>query len=851
MKKYAALLLLPFIFACNEQIAEMNTSKVVNNQKSIPIPTIVYENMGDEKAYEERRDAYFELIHSGSHGADWRAINKRNFDLKSAERTTKKQNRSFEEFVEGDLSGEWRERGSIDVPGNVRIIDFHQASNDIYAVSDGGILWKGNLDGATWTPLNDDIQFSRNVIKVMDLPDGGLRIIVAQGCGLQYSDDNGMTWTNSDGLAGTNGAGINLAVLNDASETLVYLYNRYNPISGSYENKIAYSIDYGATFEFVANLASTSNVYASMDVAYEDNKAYILDNNNVLYQFEGTSLTEISSGLDLDGTNRCMIQANNTVGDLTLYALMDNSNLFKSTDDGTTFDFVSELPTGAWGVGFELANDNPDVLYYGEVNLYRSSNGGETFELVSEWWQYYDDVSTYIHADIMSIEPFVKTDGTEFTIIANHGGVNVSYDHLLTTPNIAMQDLNTGQFYDVLTHPENGAFIFGGTQDQGFQRTLTGMSPVASSFEQVISGDYGEMQFTNNAETIWIQYPGGDFQIYPDALVDDWYSYDFDVNGTDMPNVNWIVPTGAAPNPSNDFIYVGGGNLDGGSGSRLIKLAFTGSSVISSQFDFDFKSESGASISAIETTPLDENLIFVVTENGRFFHSEDSGDSFTQTEGYIGPSGGWIYTADIYASRITPGLVFVGGSGYGGASVYMSVDNANSFVPLEGDMPNTMVHEMAMDPAEKFLFAATDAGPYVYSMEREEWYDLAGLSAPLQQYISVEFVPTEHLVRFATWGRGIWDFNLLNSADIVDDNSANNFEFYGYPNPSANGNISVKCSPNMKIFLYDLNGRMVLNKTTTNSVELLNVSNLKNGTYILVGLDEGERKFFDKIVINH
>jgi len=365
----------------------------------------------------------------------------------------------------------------------------------------------------------------------------------------------------------------------------------------------------------------------------------------------------------------------------------------------------------------------------------------------------------------MSIEPFKTADGEEFTLVPNHGGIYVSYDNLNNLSNISMQDLNTGQFYDVLTDPNTGALIYGGTQDQGFQRTLSGDSPEPSNFEQVISGDYGEMQLTHNGKTIWIQYPGAWFQIYPDAATDGSYSYEYDVSGTNMPNVNWIVPTGAAPHPEDDFIYVGGGELSGGSGSRLIKLTFTGGSIEASQYDYDFYAESGASISAIDTTSLQNDCIYLVTENDRFFHSAIEGESFEMTESYVGTSGGWIYTADIFASRLTEGLVFVGGSGYGGASVYMSTDSAKTFDALVG-LPSTMVHEMVMDPAEKFLFAATDAGPYVYSMEAEQWFDIAGISAPLQQYISVEFIPTEHIVRFATWGRGIWDFNMTQTVGL-------------------------------------------------------------------------------------
>ena len=112
------------------------------------------------------------------------------------------------------------------------------------------------------------------------------------------------------------------------------------------------------------------------------------------------------------------------------------------------------------------------------------------------------DVPNKIHADIMSISPFKDSNGDEFTLIPNHGGISVSYDNLLTTENIGMTDLNVGQFYDVITSPINSNYIFGGTQDQGFQRTSQGNIISTSNFEQVISGDYGQMQFSNNGQGI-------------------------------------------------------------------------------------------------------------------------------------------------------------------------------------------------------------------------------------------------------------------------------------------------------------------------------------------------------------
>jgi len=847
--KFFAYLVPFFLITCNSDQSILVVDESGSASNSIPIPTQVFENMADEEGYEARRDAYFDLIHSSSENFDWRAINALNFEKLAKQRAILKGYRIVETFADGNLEGEWQERGSFDVPGNNRICDYDPTTDNVYVISDGGILWKGNLEGETWIPLNDDIQLGRDILKVISLPGDGVRLITANGYALRYSDDEGETWTTCAGIAGSNGSGIKLVQLNDAEKTLVYLYNRVSIVDGSSVNKVAFSTDNGASFSAVTDLSS-GNRFASIHAAHNSTAAYILDNNDDVYKFEAGVLSSITTGLGLDGTSRCMIQANEAGGTLTLYILMDNSTLYKSIDEGVTFNLVGDLATNSWDVGFRVSIDDPDKLYYGEVNTYRSFDGGETWDLVSEWWEYYGDVANKIHADIMAIEPFKKEDGTEFTIIPNHGGVYVSYDNLITTENISMQDLNTGQFYDVLTNPYDAGLIYGGTQDQGFQRTLTGDSPSPSSFEQVISGDYGEMQFTNDGQEIWIQYPGAWFQLYPNAATDGGYSFEFNLDGENMPNVNWIVPTGAAPHLADNFIYVGGGSLDGGPGSYLVKLKFTGSEIIASQYDFDFRAASGASISAIETTPYNDALIYVVTENGRFFYSLDAGASFTMTEDYIGPSGGWIYTADIYASRTTPGLVFVGGSGYAGNAVYMSVDSAKTFIPVTGDMPNTMAHELTMDPAEKFLFAATDAGPYVYSIELGEWFNMSGISAPLQQYISVEFIAASHTVRFATWGRGIWDFNISTVAGTPELEQQNS-GIIVYPNPVKGNNVTIQSTDEGAIYLYGINGELILSGQLQTLIQVFNVSDLPNGIYILEFISSSGARSSEKIIIRH
>ena len=153
------------LIACNSIETDLKTEDTKKNP--FPIPTQIFENMADEKAYEERRNDYFDLIHSSSENVDWRAINALNFQKLAEQRAALKGYRIVETFADGNLEGEWKERGSVDVPGSNRICDYDQNTDDIYVISDGGTLWKGNLNGETWTPLNDDIQFGRDILKVV------------------------------------------------------------------------------------------------------------------------------------------------------------------------------------------------------------------------------------------------------------------------------------------------------------------------------------------------------------------------------------------------------------------------------------------------------------------------------------------------------------------------------------------------------------------------------------------------------------------------------------------------------------------------------------------------------------
>ncbi|MFT4600558.1 MAG: hypothetical protein ACI857_000733 [Arenicella sp.] len=834
-----------FLLLNREEVEET----IIHNDtsRSIPIPTQVHEKMNDEEAFENAKESYFDLVHTGGQDIDWKAIIQNNFNDLIELRKEMKQNKAVFSYANGELAGEWFERGSTNQAGNVRVSDFDEVDENVYAISDGGILWKGDLVNSPWESLNDEFLLSPNVIESVRLPDGSLRIVSAVGHAIWYSDDEGETWTEATGFTGsTNGSGIDLIELNDNDSTLVYLYTQVF-WNGSGQNKIAYSTDHGESFTFIQDLNSWNSGTASMSSPYNSSVAFIIDGSDDIYKFEGGTYTSVSLGNTFNGNATSQVETVMDGVDTVLYVLTNDENLYRSADAGATFTDMGPLATPAWEVGIGVSIDEPNTLFYGEVDTYRTTDAGANWNMISSWGDYYGDPSFYIHADIMDISTFKKTDGTEFTLICNHGGINISYDKCVTTPNAGMIDLNVGQLYDVATSPVNSSFIFGGTQDQGLQRTSFGSAPGTVTFEQVISGDYGAQQFSNNGNSFWTEYPFAQFSYYGNALSGG-YDFWYDIDGDDMPNANWIVPTAAAPNTADDYILVGGGSATGGSGSFIIKLENISGSAQATNMPFDFKQESGTAIAALETTPFDYDKWYVATENGKFYHSEDAGINWTQTNNLNLPSNAWIWSNDIYSSRTNDSVVFVGGTNYGTSPVWYSTNGGEDFIATGDGIPGTMVHEMCMNDDESLLFAASDAGPYVYSVAQDEWFYLGGVDAPIQSYTSCEFISSEQIVRFASYGRGIWDFKM-SDVTSVDEEVVNVHEKV-YPNPSKDGRFTIETADYAQVKIFDMTGREVGQLALLPGANHLNLGYLGSGTYLMAGTDLYGRVIQQKIVID-
>jgi Secretion system C-terminal sorting domain len=773
-----ALFLLFFLLV----IISCNTSKT---EPAIPIGD-------DELSNIEKRNLWMERMHWAAPGTDWRKVEETNAKNAVAIREEKRllygRTTTAESFAGGLLNGTWSERGPSNNNGSTRNLDYDVATNMVYAMSAGGNLWKCLLTGNNWTLLNDNMQFDARAFKVFTKSTGGKRIIVSSGQQLYWSDDDGATFNLSGGtffpVAWKSNFFSKIIVLNDAAQTIYALtYNQDNIIGTTPRHYLFMSTDKGLTYTriniFNGGGGSRNEVF--MTNPYNTNLVYVTDitavtNRIALYEINGATVTPISSATAVINSGASPLTGVQIGNVLTLYFLRNNLELYKRVNNAGVWGdwtFVKNTPVSSWTM-LDVAMDDANKVYFGDIELYRSTNGGVGFTKASTWTAYYTNVAGSMHADVFGLFHFKRTDNTIFQLVNNDGGVVLSNDDLVTTTNLSSTTLNNSQPYDIITDTLNSAVIYSGTQDQGMQRTTVATVPGIFSTTQFISGDYGYLALTNNNTKLWGVYPGRVYYFanaatanYGASTVGSWL-----IPGTTVPNAGWMPPLKATANKAANEVFIGGGNTSGGAGSHLIKLVASGTTTLTpTQYPYDFRANSNnttSGVSSLEVSLRDANKLYVATEDGTFFYSNDNAATWNKTATFSGTTGFYLYGQSIVASKITSGLVWYGGSGYSNPGVFKSTDGGVSFTAINNGLPPTLIHEMVANTTETMLFAATDAGPYVYVVANNQWYPMIGAITPASMYMAVEYIRSSNTVRFATHGRGIFDFVIQQGAVPVN-----------------------------------------------------------------------------------
>ncbi len=812
-------------------------------QEFMPQPTEVKLDMEDGELKDLKKE-YFEKLHWAAPDVSWKQIEHQNainkHQIKAERRKNDLSSRDgIETVANGNISGEWIERGSQNQSGSVFDVVYDQDTDELYLVSAGGSIFKGKRDGSEWNVIQQDLRFANRYLFLSDTIAEQKRLISAVGGDPYYSDDGGTSWLAANGMNGSNGWRIKNAEQLDSNKSQIFLLFRKDWWS---DVQLYTTEDAGENYRLLYTFGTSDlNNIAMVKPHFSDEILIIeqfTENQSQLYKWNHTeSILEsinpqVPFSFGADG--RANLVATQKDGLNRLYSYDGDNMIYMSEDGGMTWETKSEIPIQPWEVAIFLSKSNPDILFTGGVNAYRSVDQGETWDLINEWYEYYDNVEFALHADIMAYDEYTTKEGQNFLTISNHGGLSISYDQASINRNIALSGLNVSQYYDVTTQPGFDDFVYAGAQDQGFQRgNINTAGNDIADLEQVISGDYGHTEFTDFGSKLWTVYPGGWISYYGNPVAQG-LSDSYDII-SDNESV-WIPPIMPHPDPSENIIYAAGGSAEGGAGRYIIELKKEPQEIVATNLPFDF-TVSGGNISAMATSPFDANLWLVATDNGAIYKSTDGAQSFTEASFNV-PGGHYLYGSHILFSKLDPNLVYLSGSGYSNPGVYRSTDGGNNWSPMSFGLPQTTVFKIVANADESMIFAATEAGPYVYVQDEQQWFDMSGLSAPNQTYWSVEYLENSNVVRFGTYGRGIWDFRIdqmVNNQDLVDLSG----HIKLFPNPVIDVlNIQHNLDKNFQYQIFDIRGNLQQEGNLSGVNTKISLRTLASGQYVFKTYDD-------------
>ncbi|MBK7987453.1 MAG: T9SS type A sorting domain-containing protein [Ignavibacteria bacterium] len=735
------------------------TVQKVSTAMLFPSPTEIPPFHKEGRKRLSRKD-WIDTLHRAAPNVDWRKIEEQNRIVMSAIRSARAKSneentlssQGLQKIANGQLHGYWWERGSADQSGSAAAAEYDLKTDTIISRSASGNIWKATLEGNNWKVIDDEQRLDYRLRVVVDNKD---RLLRWSGQSPQYSDDWGKTWKNASPLTGLTesqekykwGWIEKTARTKDA----VYLLTReWNGSPWGAKWALYRSMDFGKNYTFVFSTMDDLSLWTNNEFsvsAYYTTKGavYKLGNsgNGTLLSNLPAQNAQISGGFD-DGKS------------LYLYAYSDGT-LYKSNNGAKSWSNQGKTADG--NITFVSRTDH-NLITCGWVDCYRSNDGGKTWNVMNRWGEYYGQPATKLHADIMQINSFFNKAGKEVILICCHGGLYVSYDQLQTVNNLSLKKHNISQYYSTMTSYHQPDIMYAGSQDQGYQRSEIDTNTGILNFQQVISGDYGHMVSSDSGRTFWMTYPG--FLTYlPEPRkggLSAWWDY------TSKGQL-WMAPLMADPdNPA--AVFMCGGVPENEKGGKLYHITSVNGKAEAKVLPFNF----GSQITAANYSPKNKKIRFVLTSNKDFYTSMDGGKTWQSKSEDTLPGGHYFYGNGILPSPINEKRVYVCGSGYSNPGVYRSEDYGATWTPLTENAPRTLFYRIVCTPDEKYIFAATESGPYVYVVEENKWYDMYGPKpggAPDQTYWSVEYVEPINVVRFCTYGRGVWDFEIADYTPSV------------------------------------------------------------------------------------
>ncbi|WP_431158628.1 WD40/YVTN/BNR-like repeat-containing protein [Winogradskyella poriferorum] len=692
-----------------------------------------------------------------------------------------------------------RNIGPGGMSGRVTAIDVVLDNPDImYVGTASGGLWKSTSGGIKWDPIFDneltasigavEIQQSNPSVIWVGTGEGNPRNSLNGGYGVYKSLDGGKTW-NAMGLEKTRH--IHRIIVDPTNPDVVYVGAIGSPWGEHPERGVFKTTDGGKTWNKILFANNKTGVADMVMDPTNPNKLFVAmwEHKRDPWFFksggQGSGLHMTHDGgktwkklTDEDGLpkgdlGRIGIAIAPGKPDI-VYALIEakKNALYKSTDGGFKWQKVNDKndignrPFYYSEIYVDPQNENRVYSVFTYVNV--SEDGGKNFNQLMPAY----GVSNGVHPDHHAW--WIHPEDGSFMIDGNDGGMNITRDGGKTWRFIG--NLPVAQFYHIAVDNEYPYNVYGGMQDNGSWRGpayVWRAQGIRNSYWQEISfGDgFDVVPDRDDSRYGWSMSQQGFVSRY------DWQTgNNYSVRPTHPdPEVrlrfNWNSAINIDPF-DNSTIYFGSQfvhkSKDKGETWTIISPDLT-----TNDPEKQKQSESGGltmdatgaenhcSILVIEPSPLEKDMLWAGSDDGRVHYTTDGGNSWTDVSKNIKglPEGSWI--AQIKASNKNKGEALLIANDYRRFNytpyAYRTKNYGKSWERIvdENDVQSYTLAVVEDLEEPNLMFLGTDDGLYVSIDAGDKWTKWTE-GFPTTSVKDLVIHPREHDLVIGTFGRAAW-----------------------------------------------------------------------------------------------
>jgi len=752
----------------------------------------------------------------------------------------------------------WELAGPTNITGRISDVEMHASDIEtVYIGAASGGIFKSIDAGNNWVSIFDDaISLS---IGDLAIAPSNQEIIYAgtgeancgggsqtyDGVGLYRSENAGESW---EYIGLEESRNIGRLVVHPSNPDVVYaaamgsLFGD-NPNRGIYKTinagqsweKVLFVSDSAGGIDLVIHPENPEILYAAMwERIRRPNRRSYGGQTCGIYKTDdgGESWIQLSSGLPSPGNNIGRIGLDISKSDPSVvYAIYADKTgyfegVYKTTNGGNNWIQTNDgalnncyQSYGWWFGRIKVDPIDPDIAFVIGFDLYKTSNGGNSWSNTSSADVHVDQHELFIHP-LNHNKLFLGNDGGFYT--SSNGGNSWTWKN----------NLPITQFYTCEIDNQFPERLYGGTQDNGTNRTMTGnledWAPIywGDGFYVLVDPEdnnyvYAEYQYGNLARST----NGGNS--FSSAMTG--------ISSSDRKN--WNTPV--VFDPSNPEILYYGANRIYKSSNRAANWF-----VISDELtNGPGANLTYGTITTISVSPLNPELIYVGTDDGNVWVSSPTGFGWTLLSMDLPDR--WV--TRVAADPIEENTVYVTFSGYRWNEflphIFRSVDKGASWQDITGNLPEIPVNDVIIDPEDNStLYVATDAGIFTTTNLGEQW-DIMGSNLPNVPVNDLVLHNQTRKLVAATFGRSMYSYNLFQ--DTLTSNI--NVETFGcfekvksYPNPfTAKLNIELnitKFESDVVIYLINSSGHRIADIFSGDLTEGENVLSWQPNIKMITGI---------------